>query len=78
MAMSCVTGVRECTGCMGCQDESNIGNVCDPDEDRFALLTDDELEDVYEAIDGMRLAIMDCYDLSEEQARDVITGYLER
>lgn len=72
MAMSCITGGKECTGCMACYDDRE---VYEEDEKE---LTKEQKEDIFQCFDGAKEAVMEMYDLGEEQAIDLLVEFIER
>lgn len=72
MAMTCVTGGKECTGCMSCYDEKEKL----PEEQTG--LTDEQKKDFFECLDGAKEAVMETYGLDEYDAVSLIAEYVER
>ena len=71
MAMSCITSGKECTGCMACYGERE-------EQEEVKHPTEDEKKDIFECLDGVKLAVMEMYDLDEEQAIDLFVEFIER
>lgn len=72
MAMSCITSGKECTGCMACYDRRE---EC---EEEIQHPTEDEKKDIFQCFDGAKEAVMEMYDLDEEQAIDLLVEFIER
>lgn len=70
MSLSCVTGGKVCTGCMDCYDDREI-------EEESREMSEEDKADAFEALDGVKLAIMDLYGLDEYDAVSVISEYVE-
>ena len=71
MAMSCITGGKECTGCMACYDDRE---ACE----EVQAPTNEQKEDIFECLDGVKEAAMEMHDLSEEQVMDLFVEFIER
>ena len=68
MAMTCVSGCKECTGCMGCYDDAA------PDDHE---LTRKQKKDFFDILDEVKEAAMELYKLSEYDAVSLIGEYVE-
>ena len=68
MAMTCVSGCKECTGCMRCYDDA----ATDEHE-----LTRKQKKDFFDILDEVKEAAMELYKLSEYDAVSLIGEYVE-
>ena len=68
MAMTCVSGCKECTGCMSCYDDTA------PEEHE---LTRKQKKDFFDILDEVKEAAMELYKLSEYDAVSLIGEYVE-
>lgn len=71
MAMSCITGGKECTGCMACYDDRE---ACE----EVQTPTNEQKEDIFECLDGVKEAAMEMYSLNEYDVMNVFSEYVER
>ncbi|MFQ9811243.1 MAG: hypothetical protein ACLRYB_18350 [Segatella copri] len=71
MSVVCVTGCKECTGCMDCYDEREA-------QEQTPKMTEEQKEDIFECLDGVKMAAMEMYEFSEDEFYDLMTEYIER
>ena len=71
MAMSCITGGKECTGCMACYDDREV-------YEEVQFPTKEQKEDIFECLDGVKEAAMEMYKLDEYGVMNVFSEYVER
>ena len=71
MSMVCVTGCKECTGCMDCYEQREA-------QEQTPKMTEEQKEDIFECLDGVKMAAMEMYEFSEDEFYDLMTEYIER